>query len=104
MAKEGMQELAVKLRECGEALLRIADAIELDFPEAEEQPAEKESPAEKALVLEDVRAVLAEKSRLGYTEQVRGLLKKYGADRLSAIKQEDYRALLADAEVLGDAG
>ncbi len=36
MAKEGMQELAVKLRECGEALLRIADAIELDLPEAEE--------------------------------------------------------------------
>ena len=99
-----VNELSTKLRECGEALLRLADAIELNILEAEEQPIVKEATAEKPLALEDVRAVLAKKSRLGYTEQVRGLLKKYGADRLSAIRPEDYRALLADAEVLGNDG
>lgn len=104
MTKDGMQELAAKLRECGEALLRIADAIELDLPEKEEPTAAKEATADKPLDFADVRAVLAEKARLGYTEQVRGLINKYGADKLSDIKPEDYKSLLADAEVLGNAG
>jgi len=41
--------------------------------------------------------VLAELSRNGFTEDVRTLLKKYGSDKLSGIKQEDYQALLEDA-------
>ena len=41
--------------------------------------------AEKELTLEEVRAVLADKSRAGYTEQVKELLKKHGADKLSAV-------------------
>ena len=59
--------------------------------------------AEPALKLEDVRAVLAEKSRNGYTAQSHSLLQKYGADRLSQLDPTKYAALLADAEVLGDA-
>lgn len=54
------------------------------------------------LKLEDVRAVLAQKSRAGHTAQVRELLAKYGADRLSAVDPADYPALLADAEALGN--
>lgn len=55
---------------------------------------------EKPLTLEEVRAVLAEKSRSGHTEEVRGLLAKHGADKLSGIDQAEYAALLAEAEVL----
>ena len=54
----------------------------------------------KRLTLEEVREVLADKSRNGKTEQVRELLKKHGADRLSAINPDSYQALLEDAEVL----
>lgn len=54
------------------------------------------------LKLEDVRAVLAQKSRAGHTAQVRELLAKYGADRLSAVDPANYPALLADAEALGN--
>ena len=62
-----------------------------------------DAPAEPPLTLEQVRAVLAEKSRAGHTAEIRALLKKYGADRLSAIDSSDYKALLADAEELSDA-
>ncbi len=51
----------------------------------------------KPISLEQVRQVLAELSRDGFTEDVRSLLKKYGSDKLSGIKQEDYQALLEDA-------
>ncbi len=64
----------------------------------EERPAAKQE--EKPLTLEEVRAVLAEKSRAGHTEEVRELLKKHGADKLSEIDPAEYPALLVDAEVL----
>ena len=51
----------------------------------------------------NVRAVLADKSRNGHTEEIRALLKKYGADRLSAIDPTNYQALLEDVEGLDDA-
>ena len=62
---------------------------------------EKPAEAEKQLVLADVRAVLAEKSRAGFTEEVKALIAKHGADRLSEVPETEYAALLADAEVLG---
>ena len=61
-------------------------------------PAAKQE--EKPLTLEEVRAVLAEKSRAGHTEEVRELLAKHGADKLSEIDPAEYAALLAEAEVL----
>ena len=60
----------------------------------------KQGPEEKPLTLEEVRAVLAEKSRSGHTEEVRALLNKHGADKLSEIDPAEYPALLAEAEVL----
>ena len=64
----------------------------------EEKPAAKQE--EKPLTLEEVRAVLAEKSRAGHTAEVRELLNKHGADKLSGIDPAEYAALLAEAEVL----
>ena len=65
-----------------------------------EAKAAKQEPEEKPLTLEEVRAVLAEKSRSGHTEEVRALLAKHGADKLSEIDPAEYAALLAEAEVL----
>lgn len=62
--------------------------------------AAKQEPEEKPLTLEEVRVVLAEKSRFGHTEEVRELLAKHGADKLSEIDPAEYAALLAEAEVL----
>ena len=62
---------------------------------------ETPAPEEKPLTLEQVRAALAEKSRAGHTAEVKALLLKHGADKLSDIDPAEYPALLADAEVLG---
>lgn len=56
----------------------------------------------KVLTLEDVRPVLAGISRAGFTAGVKSLLQKYGANKLSEIKPEDYESLLKDAEVLAN--
>lgn len=123
-----MSQLAAELdelRHCGEILIGISDTLremfsgEEETAEAQETPAEKqkgktkaaktaptkepEKPAEpeKQLTLADVRAVLAEKSRAGFTEEVKALIAKHGADRLSEVPETEYAALLADAEVLG---
>ena len=54
----------------------------------------------KAVTLEQVRAVLADKSQQGFTADVRTLLEKYGAPKLSQIDPASYAALMADAESL----
>ena len=54
------------------------------------------------LKLEDVRSVLAGKSRAGHTAEVRDLLQKYGATKLSAIDPANYEALMKDAEAIGN--
>ncbi len=64
------------------------------------KPAAKQESEEKPLTLEEVRAVLAEKSRAGHTAEVRELLNRHGADKLSEIDPAEYAALLAEAEVL----
>ncbi len=102
-----------ELRKCGETLISISEELTEMFSseETEKQSVKKnvskgeeqKESAKKGLTLEEVRAVLADKSRAGFTEQVKELLKKHGADRLSAVDPTEYKALLSDAEVLGNA-
>ncbi|WP_331654363.1 hypothetical protein [Mogibacterium timidum] len=42
-------------------------------------------------------------SRKGYTAQIRDLLQKYGAAKLSGVDPTNYNALLKDVEVLNHA-
>ena len=66
----------------------------------EEPPTEEAGQQSNSLTLEQVRAALAEKSRAGHTAEVKALLIKHGADKLSDIDPAEYPALLAEAEVL----
>lgn len=61
---------------------------------------ESEEPVPQ-LTLSGVRGVLARKSQAGLTKGIKALIKKYGAERLSDVKPEDYEALLKDVEGLG---
>lgn len=89
---EGLETLAVYLlRDAGE---------QQAVSESKVKPAEVPGPTAPQVTLEEVRAVLAEKSADGHTAEVRQLLKGLGADKLSAVKPEDYAALKASAEVL----
>ena len=78
----------------------LADAFSTELADAAPDAA---APAEPVLTLEQVRAVLADKSRKGHTAEIHALLHKYGAAKLSGIDPTNYKALLADAEGLADA-
>ena len=107
-----MSELSIavtELKRCGEALIGISESLADLFSSTDETKpddlpkAETPEPAaEKPISLEAVRAVLAEKSRAGYTAKVRELLEKHGAGKLSEIDPSEYPALLAEAEVMGN--
>ena len=94
----------VELRSAAQSLNSVADGLTSLFsgspPESLVQPESK--PTSKPLTLEEVRAVLAEKSRNGHTAKIRELLEKHGAAKLSEIDPQKYSALLAEAEVLGN--
>ena len=67
-----------------------------------QQFGEKPTVPKPTLTLEQVRAILADKSRHGYTAAVKALLRQHGADKLSDIAPSEYEALLKEAEVLGN--
>ena len=71
-------------------------------PPAETQQAEKAN-TKKQPTMEEVRAILADISRNGKTEDMKALLHKFGATRLSEIKPEDYTALIEAAKGVADA-
>lgn len=106
MKNDEKKRLAEELARCSDALMKIAASLENEKESpAQETKAEAAPPEKKKpLALEDVRAILARKSREGFTAEVRELLKKHGASRLSEVKPEEYGGLLKEAEVLGHAG
>ena len=113
-----MSELSQVLDEmvaCGEGLIRAANAIRDIFTDtAEPEPAEKpvtaaepvkaaaeEVPQEeppKKYTFAEIRKAFSAKSHAGYTEQVKALITSYGADKLSAVSEEDYPAIMRDLE------
>ena len=72
------------------------EAAQPETPASEKVPETQTKPVS----LEQVRAVLADKSQQGLTAEVRTLLEKYGAPKLSQIDPAHFSALLADAETL----
>ncbi|EGT3688644.1 rRNA biogenesis protein rrp5 [Clostridioides difficile] len=91
------------LQALADSLQAVAEAIGSNQPNEIEEPEQSKpskQPEEKLVTLEEVRAILAEKSHDGFTAEVRALLEKYGASKLSQIDPSKYAALLADAEGL----
>ena len=97
-------ELAIKdLRSAATTINEVANTLAEMFSTASaDETLDAAVSAEPQLTLEQVRAVLADKSRMGFTAEIRSLLQKYGAAKLSGIDPVNYKALVADAEVLGD--
>jgi len=91
-----MKELAAELARCGNALLALSAAMTVAKPAEQPKPAAPPEP----VPLEKVRSVLADKSRLGHTAEVKALLQKHGAQKLSDIDPAEYSTLLAEAEAL----
>ena len=102
-----MSDMAMTIEELRNAAATINDAanwlahqFSSDAQHQKENIATTEEKSKPALTLEEVRAVLADKSRSGHTAEIRELLKKYGASKLSLVDPKHYEALLREAEVL----
>ena len=91
------------LRSAAATINDVANTLAEMFSSTADEAPDTVVPAKPELTLEQVRAVLADKSRQGHTAEIRSLLQKYGATKLSQIDPANYKALLADAEVLTDA-
>lgn len=75
---------------------------EKDEPQAAEVPKEQPAPEQKTetVTFVQLRSRLSEISRSGKTAEVKELIAKYGASKLSDIAESDYAAVLAEAEGL----
>lgn len=91
-----LQKLVDSVQAIANAMADTVPADNAQSPVSAAKPKLKE----KAVTLEQVRAVLADKSHDGFTAEVRALLEKHGAKKLSEIDPANYAALLADAEEL----
>ena len=98
---DGMKD---KLANLMGALLAVADGLKdlINETHAAEEKTES-APDEKQHTLEEVRTVLAEISRSGRTAEMKALLSKFGASKLSDVKPEQYASLLQKAREVTDA-
>ncbi len=77
--------------------------VEQELEPTEDAPSEtaSEGEPEKEITLPEIRAFLAEKSRAGFTDEVKELLKAHGSSKLSSIDPTEYAAIMKEAEELG---
>lgn len=94
------------LRSLADSLQTFCEAIvSEDAAPSEASPAEQKAnttaePSKATIKIEQIRSVLAKKSQAGKTADVRELLRKFGATKLSEISQDSYPELLKAAEEL----
>ena len=94
---DDMRRLADSLQTVADSLVGTTDAD--DQPDQHPAP-QPEKPKAPVITIDQVRAVLAEKSGQGKTKEVKALLYKYDAGKLSGVKPEDYPALMEEAQKL----
>ena len=111
MTKKDMKVLIDGFRKLSADAAEIADLLSGTEAPAKKpvEPAEPELevPAEaapaKVYSKEEVRAILADKSRSGFRAEVKALLTKHGAKQLSDITDpNELAAIVAEAEVIGN--
>jgi hypothetical protein len=83
-----------ELRKCVTTINEIVDGLESSFSSSAEKPKEEK----KSVTLEEVRSVLAEKTRAGKTAEVKELLTKFGVNKLSELDASKYDELLKETE------
>ena len=84
-----------------EGILESVKAIrELLGSQPDEAVAESK-PEPRAYTIEEVRAVLLEKRKAGYKDEIKALLVRHGAERLTDIDPSEYAAMMREAEDIG---
>lgn len=94
-------KMLIEIKEEAESLATsIADFLMMLEDSKKSTQDYKSKKVEKKYEIEDVRKILADKSRLGHTSKIRSLLVKYGAKKLSEIDPSKYKDLVTDVEKL----
>ena len=88
------------IRHLADSLECVANSIVENTPESPCQEGDSSAKKHTSVTIDQVRAALAEKSGDGKTAEVKALLYKYDAGKLSGVKPEDYAALLEEAQKL----
>ncbi|KAB1958179.1 hypothetical protein ACW189_05045 [Limosilactobacillus fermentum] len=101
-----MNDLDLQLKEAENQLDQAKDTIQSirELLSSNEHEASSDDGQPKRNPVEDkvtVRKMLAKKSAEGYTDQVKALLHKFGAEKLSDVDPKDYEDLYYNAEGLG---
>lgn len=96
--KSLMLDAADKFAALSETFKALADSIQEESDGASGHP--EKTKRQPEVTLEKVRGILADKSRAGHTAEVRAIIKKYGADRISEVDPKKYAAIIKEAEVL----
>ena len=89
------------LAQGGEGNDQKANGESVNIADGKVKTTQSAEPKPKPVTLAQVRAVLAEKSRCGHTAQVRELLERHGAAKLSAINPTEFESLLSEAADIG---
>lgn len=78
------------------------EEVETSKEEVKEDPKEETAPLEQEKVIskEEVRAVFTKLLKAGKGKEAKELTAKYGASKLGELKEEDYAAVLKEAEEL----
>lgn len=93
------------VRAVADDLQAIADSMANNEPTEVKEEIKTTTPPEvdkpkTSIKLEELRALLASKSQAGLGNEVRELIKKYDATKLSDVDPKQYAAIFAEAEVL----
>lgn len=100
-AAKQMLKVAEDLRSLSDSVQAVCNTIMEGLSEETKTKAALEK-KEVKISLEKVRGVLAAKSQAGYSAEVRAIVSKYGASKLSEIDPKNYAEVLKDAEVIGN--
>ncbi len=98
MAK--MSELDTLLTELSEHSQRLQESVNA-IRELLSGKEEEKADEQKPLSIEEVRALLLEKRKAGFRDEIKALLLRHGADRLTDIDPTEYRTMMAEAEEIG---
>ena len=94
-------DVAKNLHSLADSVQAVCTLVTDGLQDVKEVPAPKtEAKKTPAVTLEKVRGILADKSRAGHTAEVRAIITKYGAEKLSEINPANYEAVMKEAEEL----
>lgn len=74
--------------------------LQVNLPKEDLKSTKAKEEVKPAVTLEEVRSVLVNLTRNGLTKEVKEMLKKHGANKLSEIDPKDYSDLLNEAKEL----